>query len=187
MLFCPAALPLKTSYQQPWSCSSSPYRKSIKMKPYVSNLLSAPTSATTPTNREANSRSKQPLSAAQCSASSSSSRLRRVFHCLSSAQGYLADQSDSPVDAALAGKPHCPNPHSAPKGDERQGAPSGDELQGAPSGATWTQDPAQSLRFLCSDVAVSRAKALCHLYPDIAISVVSVRCASLGTWIAVDE
>ena len=133
------------------------------------DLLSAPTSATTPTNKEATSRSKQLLSAAQCSASSSSSHLRRVFHCLSSAQGYLADQSERQVNAALAGKPHCPNPH------------------GAPSGATWTQDPAQSLRFLCSDVAVSRAKALCHLYPDIAISVVSFRCASLGTWFAVAE
>ena len=148
------------------------------MKLNVSNLLSAPTSATTPTNREVTSRSKQLLSAAQCSASSSSSHLRRVFHCLSSAQGYLADQSERHVNAALAGKPHCPNPH---------GAPEGDELQGAPSGATWTQDPAQSLRFLCSDVAVSRAKALCHLYPDIAISVVIFRCASLGTWFAVDE
>ena len=148
------------------------------MKLNVSNLLSAPTSATTPTNKEATSRSKQLLSAAQCSASSSSSHLRRAFHCLSSAQGYLADQSERQVNAALAGKPHCPNPH---------GAPSGDELQGAPSGATWTQDPAQSLRFLCSDVAASRAKALCHLYPDIAISVVSFRCASLGTWFAVAE
>ena len=73
------------------------------MKPYVSNLLSAPTSATTPTNKEATSRSKQLLSAAQYSASSSSSRLRRVFHCLSSAQVYLADQSNMPVNAALAG------------------------------------------------------------------------------------
>ena len=148
------------------------------MKLNVSNLLSAPASATTPTNRETTSRSRQLLSAAQCSASSSSSHLRRAFHCLSAAQGYLADQSERPVNAPLAAKPQCPNPH---------GAPEGDELQGAPSGATWTQDPAQSLRFLCSDVAVSRAKALCHLYPDIAISVVSFRCASLGTWLAVAE
>ena len=73
------------------------------MKPYVSNLLSAPTSATTPTNKETTSRSKQLLSAAQCSASSSSSHMRRVFHCLSSAQGYLADQSERHVNADLAG------------------------------------------------------------------------------------
>ena len=157
------------------------------MKLNVSNLLSAPTSATTPTNRETTSRSRQLLSAAQCSASSSSSHLRRVFHCLSSAQGYLADQSERPVNAALADKPQGAGTHGAPSGDELQGAPSGVELQGAPYGATWTQDPAQSLRFLCSDVAVSRAKALCHLYPDIAISVVSFRCASLGTWFAVAE
>ena len=73
------------------------------MKLNVFNLLSAPTSATTPTNREVTSRSKQLLSAAQCSALSSSSHLRRVFHCLSSAQGYLADQSERQVNAALAG------------------------------------------------------------------------------------
>ena len=169
------------------------------MKPSVSSLLSAPTSAATTTTSGVTSRSKQLSSAARCSASKNSSGLRRVFHCLSSAQGYLIDQSERCVNATLQGKSPGANSQGGtvsaaamilPRaliGTELHSAPNGPEHHGAPYGATWTQDPARSLRFLSSDAAVSRAKALCHLYPDIAISVVIFRCASLGTWFAVDE
>ena len=160
------------------------------MKPSVSSLLSAPTSAATTTTSGATSRSKQPSSAARCSASKNSSGLRRVFHCLSSAQGYLIDQSERCVNATLQGKSPGANSQGGTVSAAAMVLPRaliGAELHSAPNVATWTQDPARSLRFLSSDAAVSRAKALCHLYPDIAISVVIFRCASLGTWFAVDE
>jgi len=51
----------------------------------------------------------------------------------------------------------------------------------------WTQDPGQSLRFLCVDPAAARVKMLAHLIPGLTIRLVSFQYASAGAWVPLDE
>ena len=51
----------------------------------------------------------------------------------------------------------------------------------------WTQDPAQSLRFLCLEPAAKRIRLLSNLLPGLSYRLVSFQYASGGAWMPLDE
>ena len=53
--------------------------------------------------------------------------------------------------------------------------------------ALWTDDAAQSVRFLGYEAAASRYRALHQAIPDLEIRLVSFAYASPGIWLAVDD